>query len=320
MSVRVLATAELPAAALGLLAPVGAVTISRGELLDEVAGVEVLVVRGERVEEDVIAAASDLRVIARTGAGVDAVDIEAATRRGIPVVNAPVAGTGPVAEGTWALILAGAKRLGELRACIVEGRWPQRYAIEALDLHGSTLGVVGLGSIGLEVARLGHAFGMRIVGTDAKLLDDAAFGIPVEQTDLATLMRRSDVITLHCDLNDSTRGMIDRAALQLTERRPLLVNAARGPVVAGDDLLLEALDAGWLSAVALDVFATEPLPPESPLLRDPRVICTPHSVGLSRGWNENVFGSLARDIRAVLDGEEPRHLVNPDALRAGSVE
>jgi D-3-phosphoglycerate dehydrogenase / 2-oxoglutarate reductase len=312
--VRILATAEVPAAGRRLLADLGTLEISRGALVQEASDADVLLVRGERVDGPTIDAARRLRVIARTGAGVDNVDIDAATARGVPVINAPAAGTAPVAEGTWALILAAAKRLGELRACLEEDRWPQRYTIEGLDLRGATLGIVGLGSIGREVARVGEAFGMKVLGADAKLPDDASLDVAVQRTDVEELVRGSDVVTLHCDLNDSTRGLINRRLLQRAERRPILINAARGGVVDGDDLLLEALDRGWLSAVGLDVFASEPLPPDSLLLRDARVICTPHSIGLTRQWNERVFGSLADDIRAILAGDPPRNIVNPEVL------
>jgi len=313
---RLLATAELPAVARRLLAPLGEVAVSRGALVEEVADADVLVVRGERVDAQVLAAGSRLRAIARTGAGVDNVDLAAASARGIPVVYAPGAGTGPIAEGTWALILAAAKRLGELRACIEQDRWGERYAIEGLDLHGATLGVVGLGAIGREVARIGAAFGMELLGADPKLPADAALDVALERVELEELVRRADVLTFHCDLNDSTRGLVDRALLMQAQRRPLLVNAARGGLVASDELLLEALEQGWLSAVGLDVFAHEPLSPGSALLADPRVVCTPHSIGLTRRWNERVFGSLARDLAAVLDGRRPRHLANPEAVSA----
>jgi D-3-phosphoglycerate dehydrogenase / 2-oxoglutarate reductase len=312
--VRILATAEVPPAARPLLAGLGTLEVSRGSLLAEVADADVLLVRAERVDAPILAAAGRLRVIARTGVGVDNVDVAAATARLIPVVHAPAAGTGPIAEGTWALILAAAKRLGELRACIEQDRWTERYAIEGLDLRGSTLGVVGLGSIGREVARVGAAFGMEVLGADPQLPDDAPLEVAVQRSGLEQLVQRADVLTLHCDLNDSTRGLVDRALLQRAARQPILVNAARGGIVDGDELLLEALERGWLSAVGLDVFAAEPLSPRSPLLHDPRVICTPHSIGLTRRWNERVFGSLAADVGAVLSGERPQHVVNPEVL------
>jgi D-3-phosphoglycerate dehydrogenase / 2-oxoglutarate reductase len=311
-------TAPIPPVAERLLSELGAVVVSDGgDLRREIAAAEVLVVRGERVDARLIAAGERLRAIARTGSGVDNVDVAAATARGIPVVNAPVAGAQPVAEGVWALIGAAAKRLGELRECIEQERWRERYALAGRDLDGSTLGIVGFGAIGAAVARVGAAFGMRVLAADpafAPPLD----GTPVEAVSLRALVERSDVITLHCPLTDGTRGLIDRELLRRARRAPILVTAARGPVVAGDELLLEALDEGWLSAVALDVFAHEPLPPSSALLRDPRVICTPHSIGLTEGWNERVFASLRHDVGELLRGGVPRHLVNPQVL-AGAV-
>jgi D-3-phosphoglycerate dehydrogenase len=311
---RMLATAEVPALAREKLADIGTLEISQGCLPNEVADVDLLLVRAERVDAETLAAATRLRAIARTGVGVDNVDIEAASAQGIVVLNAPVAGAAAVAEGAWALIFATAKRLGELRACIEQGRWAHRYAIEGLDLHGATLGIVGLGSIGREVARIGLALGMRVLAVDPRLSDDLPLEQALQRTDLEDLVRRSDVISLHCDLDESNRGLIDRRLLSLARRRPVLVNAARGGVIDGDELLLEALQEGWLSAVGLDVFASEPLSPHSPLLADPRVILTPHSIGLTRQWNERVFDAIAADIRMLLGGGRPHNVVNPQVF------
>ncbi|MCW2951325.1 MAG: oxidoreductase [Conexibacter sp.] len=311
---RLLATAGIPHAAHALLEEIGIVEVSRGDLRSEVAAADVLLVRGERVDGDCIRAGERLRVIARTGAGVDNVDLDAATAAGIPVVNAPDVGAQPMAEGTWALIIAAAKRLGELRACFAPDGWDERYAIQGLDLDGATLGIVGLGAIGREVGRIGRAFGMHVVAYDPGLPDGPSRPDGVELVGLEELLARVDVVTLHCPLTEATRGLIDRAALGGTRGAPVLVNAARGEVVDGDRLLLEALDRGWLSAVGLDVFASEPLASSSPLLRDPRVICTPHAIGLTRRWNERVFAALRNDIGSVLAGERPANLVNPDVL------
>lgn len=314
---RILATADVPAIAREKLAGLGTLEVSEGSLPREVIDADILLVRAERIDAQTLAVAVRLKAIARTGVGIDNIDVAAASERGIAVLNAPSVGATAVAEGTWALILAAAKHLGELRACIEQGRWAERYAIEGLDLRGSTLGIVGLGSIGREVARVGLAFGMHVLAVDPRPSDDGPFELAVERTDLQDLIRRSDVVSLHCDLDDSNRGLINGSLLQLAKRRPILVNAARGGVVDGDELLLKALQEGWLSAVGLDVFATEPLSPASPLLGDPRVILTPHSIGLTRQWNERVFDAIASDIRALLNGGRPRNIVNPEAL-AGS--
>jgi phosphoglycerate dehydrogenase-like enzyme len=311
---RLLATAGIPDAAHALLGELGVVEVSRGDLRREVAEADVLLVRGERVDGDCIRAGARLRVIARTGAGVDNVDLEVATIAGIPVVNAPDVGAQPMAEGAWALIIAAAKRLGELRACFAPDRWRERYSIQGLDLDGATLGIVGLGAIGREVGRIGRAFGMHVIACDPGLPDGDPLPDAIELVGLEELLARADIVSLHCPLNDGTRGLIDRAALRGARRAPVLVNCARGEVVDGDELLLEALERGWLSAVGLDVFAREPLAPSSPLLLDPRVICTPHAIGLTQRWNERVFAALRDDIASVLAGERPLNLVNPDVL------
>jgi phosphoglycerate dehydrogenase-like enzyme len=311
--VRVAATAPLPPSGHRLFAPIGPVSVVDVE--DAPASVrdaEVLIVRAERIDETVLAHAADLRVIARTGAGLDNVDVAAATGRGVPVVYAPDAGTLPVAEGTIALILATAKRLGELGAVVREDRWRARYEVETIDLRGGTLGIVGLGRIGREVARLATAFGMKVIAHDPGRARRRTDG--VELVGLPELASRSDVLTLHCDLNPDTRSLVDRAFLARMKMGAILVNVARGAVVESEDLLLEALDAGRLAAVGLDVFADEPPDDGHPLFADARVVCTPHTIGLTRAWNERVFGSLAADVAAVLAGRAPRHLANPEAL------
>jgi len=234
----------------------------------------------------------------------------AATARGIPVLYAPGAGTTPVAEGAFALILAAAKRLGELGEVVRAGRWAARYDVETFDLHGAVLGVIGLGSIGREVARLGRAFGMRTVAADPFARAEAG----VVLMELDDVVGCADVISLHCALTDSTRALVDRRLLERFKRGAILVNVARGAIVESDDILLEALESGRLSAVGLDVFAAEPPDPAHPLLAHPRVVCTPHAVGLTAHWNARVFEALVEGIGAVLDGGTPEHVVNPEVL------
>jgi D-3-phosphoglycerate dehydrogenase / 2-oxoglutarate reductase len=136
-------------------------------------------------------------------------------------------------------------------------------------------------------------------------------------TSLSELAAKSDVVTLHCPLTDATRGLIDRPLVASMKDGAILVNVARGEIVDGEQLLLDALERGKLAAVALDVYEHEPPSPSSPLLRDPRVVCTPHTVGLTRSWNERVFADLAADTARLLAGERPRHVVNPQVVRAG---
>lgn len=231
---------------------------------------------------------------------------------GIPIVYAPDVGSRPVAEGTLALILAAAKRLRELGDVVHTAAWASRYSVVGLDLQGACLGIVGLGSIGRRVAALCEALGMRVIAHDPAPahVDGAA----IELVSLAELTARADVISLHCSLNDRTRGLVDRAFLSRVRPGTVLVNVARGELVESEDVLADALVSGRLSAVALDVHPSEPPQAGHRLYRDARVICTPHAVGLTSRWNEQVFHSLARDVQTVLAGGLPVNVLNPEAL------
>jgi D-3-phosphoglycerate dehydrogenase len=310
--VRILATAEVPPVAREAFAPLGAIDVRPLDDLGALAEAEVLIVRGVRVGADALGSAPRLRAIARTGAGYDNLDVAAATRLGIPIVYAPGVGSQPVAEGTVALMLAAAKRLRELDAVARDGAWASRYEIAGLDLEGACVGVVGLGSIGRRVARLCRGLGMRVLASDPGLTADGERG--VELVALDELIARADVITLHCELTERTHGLVDRELLTRVRPGAILVNVARGQIVESEDALADALVSGRLSAVALDVYPSEPPDPGHRLYSDPRVICTPHAVGLTRRWNEEVFGCLVDGVTRVLAGERPPNLLNPDAM------
>jgi D-3-phosphoglycerate dehydrogenase / 2-oxoglutarate reductase len=304
---RIVATAEVPWVARRAFAPLGEIVVQPDDL-----SAEVLIVRGTPLEADALARRADLRAVARTGAGYDNIDVDAATRLGIPIVYAPGVGSQPVAEGTVALVLAAAKRLGELGSVVRGGRWASRYEVSLLDIEGACLGVVGFGSVGRHVARLCHGLGMQVIACDPAiegLVEPYAQLVPLDE-----LLERADVITLHCELTDQTRGLVDRQLLARVKRGAILVNVARGQIVESEDALADALASGRLSAVALDVFPREPPEPGHRLYSDPRTICTPHTVGLTSRWNEQVFHTLAQDVKGLLDGELPANLLNPEAL------
>jgi phosphoglycerate dehydrogenase-like enzyme len=310
--VRIVATAEVPPVARAAFAALGEIVVRA--CLTREPRAEVLIVRGTRVDEETLELLPGLRAIARTGAGVDNLDVDAATRRGIPIVYAPGIGSQPVAEGTVALMLAAAKRLRELGDVVGQASWTSRYELAGLDIEGACLGVIGYGSIGRRVARLCRGLGMETIAYDPAL--EPLADPDVELVPLEELLERADVITLHCDLTDQTRGLVGRRLLARVKPGAVLVNVARGAIVESEDVLAEALARGQLSAVALDVFPSEPPASAHRLFGDPRVICTPHAVGLTARWNEQVFHSLARDVRSVLTGERPAHLLNPEALSA----
>jgi phosphoglycerate dehydrogenase-like enzyme len=308
--VRVVATAGVPAVAREAFAPIGEIEVN-GAAGSRLADAEVLIVRGTRLDASLIDGAAALRAIARTGAGYDNLDVAAATRRRIPIVYAPAVGSRPVAEGALALILAAAKRLRELGEIVHAETWESRYDVVGLDLEGACVGIVGLGAIGRRVATMCGALGMRVIAHDP-----AAGRAPpdVELVPLEELVAQADVVTLHCALNERTRGLVDRELLASVKPGSVLVNSSRGAIVESEDVLADALASGRLSAVALDVHPSEPPRVGHRLYSDPRVICTPHAVGLTRRWNEEVFRALALGVQSVLAGERPPNLLNPEAM------
>jgi D-3-phosphoglycerate dehydrogenase / 2-oxoglutarate reductase len=313
--VRIVATAEVPAAARRAFASLGEIVVRADPCRDLAA--DVLIVRGTPVDANTLRRAAGLRVIARTGAGYDNLDVAAATTRGIPIVYAPGIGSQPVAEGTVALVLAAAKRLRELGSVVRDGAWESRYDVAVLDIEGACLGIVGFGAIGRHVARLCQGLGMQVIAHDP--VTDALADGDVELVELGELLQRADVLSFHCELNDQTRGLVDRQLLARVKPGAILVNVARGAIVESEDALADALASGRLSAVALDVFPREPPEPGHRLYSDPRSICTPHTVGLTARWNEQVFDSLARDVERVLAGETPANLLNPTALSGSTI-
>lgn len=312
---RIVATAGIPRAGHLAFSPLGSIQEMEGP--EQLGDAEVLLVRAEAIRGAEIDRAPRLQIIARTGSGYDNIDVASATARGVPVVFVPGEGARPVAEGTMALILAASKRLGELCSLARDGRWANRYMIEGLDLNDSVLGIVGLGQIGREVARLASAFGMQVMAFDPNVQASQSDGVRLMP--LAELVKRVDVLSLHCPLTPETRGLVDQDLLNAMKRGTVLVNTARGEIVAGEEMLIAALDDGRLSGVALDVFGKEPLPSSSPLLRDPRIICTPHSIGLTERWNESVFSSLADDVSRFLQGESPINVVDRAALDQSAI-
>jgi D-3-phosphoglycerate dehydrogenase / 2-oxoglutarate reductase len=314
---RIVVTGPLDDSSVELLGAVGEVTIApdpeERTLLGLAPDAVAIVARGgHAVTDGVIDAAPGLRVVARTGVGVDAVDLAAATARGIPVVVTPDLGAQAVAEGTMAMLLALAKQLPRLDRCVRDDRWDERDRIEVLDLEGATLGVVGLGRIGRRVAALGGAFGMRVLADDPYAETGDADDLRL--VDRATLFESSVFITLHAPLNEETRGMVDGELLAKVGPGAVLVNLARGALVASLDDLAHCLADGRLRGIGLDVFAEEPPSTSHPLFRDPRVLLSPHVLGLSRRARHELFLAAARGVVAVLRGERPAAVANPEVL------
>jgi len=276
--------------------------IATGDWRGRLAEAEALIVRGDAVvTADDIAAAPKLRVIGRNGVGVDNVDLDAAAARGIPVVIAPGSAARAVAEGALALALPLLKRLPELGAAVRAGDWDARDRIELPDVVGATMGIVGYGRIGRELGDLARGLGMRVLAHDPKV-DDAA-------APLDALFATADVVSLHAPLTDETRGLVGPELLARAKQGLILVNTARGALVSSLDDLLAALESGRLGGVGLDVFEEEPPDRSHPLLAHPRVLVTPHALGLTVGAREAAFRAAAEGVAAVLRGELPPNVV-----------
>ncbi len=278
-------------------------------LVAALAGAEGLILRGlGRVTRRVMEAAPNLRIVARHGAGVDNVDLDAARELGIIVTNTPDATTASVAEHTVALMLAAARRvmLGDrgLRA----GDWEVRARCSGVDLAGATLGVVGFGRIGRRVAAIAHhGLGMAVVYADVQQVALDA-GLPARYLPLDELLALADVVTLHAPLTPATRHLIGRRELKLVKPGAILVNASRGPIV-DEGALAEALQAGRLGAAALDVFEVEPVRGVHPLAAFENVVLTPHIASSTPGTMRRMAMDAVSEVLAVLAGKGPRYRV-----------
>lgn len=294
----------------------GEVTVHAGlsaEALHEAIGdADALIVRSRtQVTRDAIARGSRLRVIARAGVGIDNIDVDAATRRGILVLNAPESSTVSTAEHTLAMLLGLARQLPSAHMATAQGGW-RRERFTGIELYGKTLGVVGLGKIGGEVSRRAAAFGMRVIAFDPYVSPDRASRIGAELVPWEALLERSDVITLHVPLSQGTRYLIGRAELARMRPGVRLINCARGGLI-DEQALLAALEEGHVAGAALDVFEEEP-PRNSPLIGHPKVIVTPHLGAATEEAQRTIALEIADQVIAALAGRPVRGVVNAPAL------
>jgi glyoxylate reductase len=268
----------------------------------------------DRWTAEMLDAASCLRLIALTSVGFDMVDVEACTRRGILVTNTPDVLTDTVADLTFALILAVARRVCETERWLRAGKW-ETPGVSPMgrDVHHATLGIVGLGRIGAAVAERARGFRMQILYTDFVRREALEQQWGYRCVDLNTLLRESDFVTLHLPLLPETKGVMGAAQFALMKPTAYLINAARGPVV-DESALITALRAGRIAGAGLDVFEREPVDPTNPLLTMDNVVVLPH-VGSATDATRQAMVDLAADnVLAVLQGKPPITPVNPEAL------
>ncbi|PSK50435.1 D-3-phosphoglycerate dehydrogenase 2 [Elsinoe australis] len=282
-------------------------------LLDCIGEYEALIIRSEtKVTAAVLAAGKRLKVVARAGVGVDNVDVDAATKHGIIVVNSPVGNINAAAEHTIALLMAVARNVGPAYSSLKSGKW-ERSKLVGVELKGKTLAIIGLGKVGLTVARIAGGLGMNLIAYDpyANAQFAAAASVAIVPT-MAELIKEADFLTIHTPLIASTKGMIGAAELSAMKPTARILNVARGGMI-DEDALISALDAGTIAGAGLDVFTSEPPEPDSSASRviaHPRVIATPHLGASTVEAQENVSIDVCTQVLSILSGSPPRSAVN----------
>jgi D-3-phosphoglycerate dehydrogenase len=316
---RVLVTEEIAERGLAVLRAAGCevdvrLDLSAADLLDAVTGADALIIRSAtQVTAEVLAAATDLVVVGRAGIGLDNVDVDAATRRGVMVVNAPQSNVISAAEHTMALLLAQARNVPQAHAALTAGRW-ERSRWEGVELANKTLGVVGLGRIGKLVAQRALAFGMRLVAYDPYVSPERARQMSVELLPVDQLVAESDFLTVHLPKTPETIGLIGKELLARAKPELRVVNVARGGIV-DEEALAEALREGRIGGAALDVFSREPMT-ESPLFGLPNVVVTPHLGASTREAQDKAGDTIAEMVQLALAGEFVPFAVNVSAAEA----
>ncbi len=292
--------------------------LPREEILAAIPEYDALITRSRtQVDAELLARAERLKVIGRGGVGVDNIDLEAASRRGILVVNVPEANTRSAAELAFGLLIAAARGLALSDRKIRAGEWDRKFL--GAELMGKTLGIIGLGRIGGQVARFAKGFEMRVLAYDPYIPRSRAEKLGVELLDeLEELLRRAHFLTVHTPLTEETRGMIGRRELYLLPRGAVVVNAARGGIIQ-EDALLEVLEEGHLFAAGLDVFAEEPPGKDHPLVQHPRVVHTAHLGANTLEAQRRVGEEVLKRVIAALEGEIVYAInagFDPEAFRA----
>lgn len=285
--------------------------ISQEELTDRIRGVDAIIVgMEETISESVLQAAEKLKIITKHGAGVDNIDIPAATKRHIPVVSAAGANSDAVADLTIGLFLALARTIPLADRSVKQGKWPRLVGVQ---MNEKVLGIIGLGKIGKKVAKRATGFDMKVLIYD--IFQDEAFAKQsgFAYVSLDELLKQADFMSIHIPLNSSTRHLIGKKELQLMKKNAFLVNVSRGSIV-DEDALCQALKEGSIRGAALDVFAQEPLG-ESPLLKLDNFISTPHMAGYTHEALIETGMVCVRAIADVLEGRRPENAINPEIWR-----
>jgi len=279
----------------------------------DIDSIDAVLLGGTRVTRATLEGNERLALITRFGAGYDLVDVEACTRSGIIVANTPLAVKRPVASTAAMFILALGHDVASLDRMLRAGIWPKSEGKRGIGLVDRTLGLLGLGSIGQEIVKLMTPFGIRVMAHDPYVSSDAAAAAGVELGDLETVLRQSDFVCVSCTLTDETRNLIDAKAFDLMKPTSFLINVARGPIV-DQQALTEALRQGRIRGAGLDVFETEPIDPDDPLLSLDNVIATPHQACITDQCAHDMGRQTMDTALGLRQGKLPYSVINPEVL------
>ena len=279
---------------------------AEGDLIPALEGVDAVIMRKGRFTRKVFAAAARLRGVVKWGVGVDSIDIPGATAEGVIIANSP-GNAVAVAEASFLLLLAVSKNFLTMVDHLRQGKWQPGFDVRGRELCGKTLGIVGLGRIGRHLARLAQGAGMVVVACDPYAEEPGDSG--VRMLGLSELLKTADAVSINATLTEETTHLIGEKELALMKPTAWLLNTARGPIVDGA-ALIRALEAGGIAGAGLDVFEEEPLPPDSPLLSMPNVVCTPHALARTRESSVRTVSMIQDATLAVLEGRLPETCLN----------
>ncbi len=278
-----------------------------------------LVVRSDtQVTPDLIELMDNMEVIGRAGAGVDNINLEAATRKGIIVMNTPGGNTVSTAEHTIALLLSMCRNVPQANQSLRDGKW-ERKKFKGTEIYGKTIGIIGLGKVGREVASRAKAFGMTTIGYDPILSNEVALKLGVNLVDLDTLFKQSDIITVHVPLTDETRNLISEDSLSICKNGVKIINCARGGIV-DEQALVKALDSGKVSGAAFDVYVKEPPEYSGNFIQHPKIVTTPHLGASTEEAQEKVAIQIAEQIADLFNKKGVKGAINAAAIETSGNE
>lgn len=303
------------------LTPIGAEIVelpaeSDADFIEMAKDADAIIARGRMINADIIAGLPNCKVIGCGSVGTDRVDVEAATRHGIPVTNVPDVFIEEVADHTMALLLGAHRHLYEMRAWIRAGRWAEGHPHmrNFPRLYGQTLGLIAFGNVGRAVARRAQAFGLHVIAHDPYVSETEMTSNGVEPVGFNELLERSDFVSNHGPLNEETRHIMGAAQFKAMKPSAMFINAGRGPS-QDEEALIEALQTGEIAGAGLDVFEVEPGDPENPLFQMDNVIVTPHIASATSRMMPETRRRLGQELALVLQGKWPRSAVNPQTLQ-----